>query len=436
LKPLDEIVPRKLGEILIAHGQCALTDARLCENLLKDYCGEYKEEISLLVLGVKERIAIDLLLSQDAVEPDVLRSLLTTRLRRNNSLSDSHARWIVNSWSRALCTLTSATARFSSAKNAVSASGSLAEKARPASVLIHRQWPLGVIWKSEAAMRSVAVSPLGDIIAAGGDDGAVRIWNAPNGQIRILEQCSGPVSVVRFSPNGVLLATVSEEKQTAKSRVRVWDLQSNEPLDLGEVGKRSPSLAFSPGGTRLACGSAERDGVIRVWNLQNGQARVLKGPWGGPSSISISPSGEFIAAADATLLDVRIRLWNLETGAAEILGHSNRQVTSVAFSPDGASLASGSWDETVSLWNVGNKKVRVLGRDCACVSCIAFSSEGDKVAACSLDSKIRIWDVTTGRCHNIGLCDNVNDVVFAQDGRVLATASSDGTIRLWDSLLT
>jgi WD40 repeat protein len=432
LKPLDETVPRKLGEILIAHGQSSLTDARLCENLLKDYCGEYKEEISLLVLGVKERIAIDLLLSQDAVEPDVLRSLLTTRLRRNSSLDDSNARWIVNAWSRALQTLATATARPRSGDNApVPADFAESEQSRPAAT--QRAWRLGVICRSAAAMRSVSFSPLDDMIAFGCDDGAVRILNKGNGEIRVLDQCAGPVSVVRFSPNGVLLATVNEEKQTGKSRVRLWDLQSSEPLELGEVGKRSPSLSFSPGGTRLACGSGERDGVIRVWNLQNGQTRILKGPWGGPNAIAISPSGEFIAAADAALLDVAIRLWNLDTGLSEILGVSKRQVTSVAFSPDGANVASGSWDETVRLWNLNSKQSRVLGNDCSCVGCIAISSQGDKVAACSLDSKIRLWDVKSGRCQTIGMYDNVNDVAFGPSGTVLATASSDGAISFWDT---
>ena len=281
-------------------------------------------------------------------------------------------------------------------------------------------------------MRSVSFSPLDDMIAFGCDDGAVRILHKGKSEIRVLDQCAGPVSAVRFSPNGVLLATVNEE-QTGKSRVRLWDLQSSEPLELGEVGKRSPSLSFSPGGTRLAFGSGERDGVIRVWNLQNGQTRILKGTWGGPRAIAISPSGEFIAAADAGLSDVAIRLWNLDTGLSEVLGVSKRQVTSVAFSPDGATVASGSWDETVRLWNLKSKQSRVLGDDCSCVGCIAFSSQGDKVAACSLDSKIRLWDVKSGRCQTMGMCDNVNDVAFGPDGTVLATASSDGAISLWDT---
>jgi hypothetical protein len=430
LKPLDQLVTRKLGEILITHGQSSLTDARLCENLLKDYCGEYKEEISLLVLGVKERIAIDLL-SQDAVERDVLRSLLTTRLRRNNALNESDARWIVDSWSIAVRTL----ARADATTEASTATRQAVAKAadglnQKASANRPPPWDFGIIHQSRSAIRSVAFSHSDDTIAFAGDDGCVRLWQPQTGQAHILEECAGPVSGVRFSPNGVLLAIVSNGP--AKSRVRVCDLQAGETLELGEIGSRLPSLAFSPGGTRLACGSAGSDGMIRVWNLQNGQTQILRGAWGGPGSISFSPDGKFIAAADATLSDAAIRIWNLDTGTADTLGNCHRQITSVAFSPDGTNVASGSWDETVCLWDVRTKKATLLGRNCSCVSCVAFSPPGDKIAVCSLDSKVRLWKLPGERPRTIGHCDNVNDIAFSADGSALTTASSDGTVRLWD----
>jgi len=102
LKSLDDVVTRKLAEILIKHGRSSLTDARLCESLLKDYCGEYKEEIALMAAGVKERIAIDLLTSHDGIPRDLLRTLLITRLRKNRSMNEGEARWVVDAWSQAV----------------------------------------------------------------------------------------------------------------------------------------------------------------------------------------------------------------------------------------------------------------------------------------------------------------------------------------------
>ena len=67
MNSFDENLPRQLGEILIKHGLSPVSDAKLCENLLKDYCPEHKEEIALLSLAVKERIPSDLLVSQDGL---------------------------------------------------------------------------------------------------------------------------------------------------------------------------------------------------------------------------------------------------------------------------------------------------------------------------------------------------------------------------------
>ncbi|HYW72339.1 MAG TPA: WD40 repeat domain-containing protein [Pyrinomonadaceae bacterium] len=426
MKRLEESVPRQLREILNTHGQSSLTDARLCENLLKDYCGEYKEEISLLVLGVKERIPIDLLVSQDAVESEVLRGLLVSRLRRNSQLNEGEARWVVDSWSFAVSTL--APADLPGRLGGYAATTPDAPNDSTAS----EHWAFGIVAQSGSAVRSIAFSPLSDLIAFAGDDGAVRSVDVRTGATSILEDCGGPVSAVRFSPTGVLLATVSHEGGADKSLVRIRDLQSNESLDLGEVGLQSPSLAFSSGGTRLACSSAEPDGMIRVWNLQSGQSQNLRGSCG-PCSISFSPDGKFIAAADATRTDAVIRLWNLDTGAAEILGSCRRRISSVAFAPNGRQVASGSWDEEVRLWDVRTRKATVLGAGCSCICCIAFSLQGDKLGACALDSRIRIWSLADGRCHTVGLCDNVNDLAFSSDGAALATASGDGTVRLWDA---
>ena len=436
LKPFAESVAQKLGEILIAHGRPPLTDPRLCENLLKDYCGEYKEEISILVCAVRERIAIDLLISRDGIPRDLLRSLLVNRLRKNSSLNESAAEWAVDSWKRAVLNLSRAEAEQSSAARVISDKAVLVDHGLSSTSIPRDQVPFpkqpvrpGILGNVRKAIRAVAVSPLGDKIVSGGDDCTIRLWQAHSGTRTILGECDGAISSVAFSPNGVMVASAGED-----GSVRVWDLQSREALILGACGKRSPSVIFSPGGKSLASASAEADGAIQVWNLQTGQTRVLKGVHG-PSSISFSPDGGSIAAADGTLSHAAIRLWDLETGTARVLGQSNRQITAVAFSPAGESLASGGWDETVRLWNVRTGEARVLGKNCSCISTLAFSGNGNAVAACSLDNKIRVWNAATAKSRTVGECPGVNDVAFLIDGRTLVTGSSDGTLRLWDASL-
>ncbi len=401
MKRFDESVPRQLGEILINHGRSPLTDAKLCENLLKDYCPEYKEEISLLVLGVKERIASDLLVSQDGLQRGMLRALLVKRLRKAHSLSEGDARWVVESWAAATRTL--------ARKGAVTSDPLPVPDSSPS----NPQPQSGLIGQCSKPVRAVAVS--GATIVSGGDDCVVRLW--PSG--KILNEFDTPVSALAFSPNGVLLAAATG------SQIYVIDLQSGEVTSLGQVGKQ-PSLVFSSGGKSLAAASTDSPCEIRVWNLQTGQMRILKGDWKGPASISFSPDGNAIAATGG---DRTIRLWNLEVGTARVIGRSNRQITSVAFLPDGKRLVSGSWDETVRVWNIQTGEARTLAENCSCISHVIVSADGERIAASSLDGRIRVWTIQTGRSRTIGECCGVNAIAFTTQ---IVTGSDDGAVRLWD----
>ena len=407
-------MPQTLGEILIRHGLAPLSDAKLCENLLKDYCGAFKEEISLLVLAVKERVASDLLVSQDGLQRDVLRGLLVKRLRKGRTLNEGDARWAVESWARAIRTLSRSESKL------ITTDGDLGpiRNANPSN-----PWPrLGVIEQFSKAVRSIAVSPLSEMIVCGGDDRFIRLLQPQS--TSILKECDAPVSALAFSPNGVLIAAVNG------STIEIVDLHSGEVKLLGQIGKQ-PSLVFSPGGKSLASASGDGRCEIQVWNLQTGQMRVLKGAWSGPRSIAFSPDGRQIAAADSDLSNPSIRLWDLETGMMRVLGGSTRQITSIAFLAGGRELASGSWDETVRLWNVRTGEARILGESCSCVCRMAISMQGDKLAAYSLDGRIRIWDLESGRSRTIGEYPGVNTLSFLTDNTRLITGSDDGALCLW-----
>ena len=412
MKQFDESVPQTLGEILIKHGLAPLTDAKLCENFLKDYCGAFKEEITLLVLAVRERVASDLLVSQDGLQRDLLRGLLVKRLRKGRTLNEGDARWAVDSWARAIRALSRSESKPTSID--------LPPVSNPNPL---KPWPRsGIIERFSKAVRAIAVSTSSELIVAGGDDGIIRLLQPD--AISTLKQCDAPVSALAFSPNGVLIAAVSGRS------IEIVDLHSGEVKVLGQIGKQ-PSLVFSPGGKSLASASADAHCEIQVWNLQTGQMRVLKGAWSGPRSIAFSPDGHQIAAADSDLSNPSIRLWDLETGTMRVLGGSTRQITSIAFLSEGRELASGSWDETVRLWNVRTGEARILAENCSCVCRMAISMQSDKLAAYSLDGRIRIWDLQSGRSRTIAECFGVNALSFLTDSRLI-TGSDDGALCLWN----
>lgn len=406
MKRFDESVPAQLGEILIRHGRSPLTDAKLCENLLKDYCPEQKEEIALLAMAVKERIASDLFVSQGGLQRDLLRALLVKRLRKARSLNEGDARWAVESWALAIRAL-------GRAKSSI-VDTELPQLNEPGPS--HPSSTFGVVAQCSKAVRALAVSSQSIIFA--GDDGLIRLLQPST----LVRKYDAPVTALALSPNGVLIAA------TSGTRIEIVDLQSSEVTLLGQAGKQ-PSLVFSPGGKSLAAGSTDPPCEINVWNLQTGAMRVLKGDWKGPASISFSPDGSTIAAADSDLSNASIRLWDVETGAARVLGRSTRQITSIAFLPDGKRIVSGGWDETIRVWNVQTGEPRTLAENCSCISHIAISMNGERIAASSLDGRIRVWDVASGRSRIVGHNYGVNAMAFAG---ALVTGSDDGSVRLWE----
>jgi WD40 repeat protein len=413
---MNDLVRQSLREIVVNHGRALFGDARLCESLLKDYCGQYKKEIFVLVCAVREQVATDLLVSQDGMPRELLRMLLVKRLQQNLSLTEEASRWAVESWAWALDRLPGAEMSARS--------------------LAHAQPKVesGILGSCERAVRAIAAAPDGTCVASGSDDGKIRLWNIYTGQMEVLGECDGAVSAVDFSPDGNSVTAASEQRAPGSAhRIGLWDIQSGQMRELGECGGRAPAVLFSPDGKRVAASSAEVENSLRVWNLQTGELKVFASDAGGIAAISFAPDGQSIAACDARLTNPMIRLWDLDAGRARVLGNCSRQLTSLAFSPDGESLASGGRDETIRLWDVRTGQTRALGKNCSYICGLAFSPNGEQVAACSLDSKIRICDVERVQQRIVGECPGVNSIAFSADGTSLVTGSFNGSIRVWNA---
>ena len=229
-------------------------------------------------------------------------------------------------------------------------------------------------------------SPNSRILATGGGDGVVRLWDPYKRlQLAILcGECAGRISSVAFDRSGDML--IVSQGQT----VHFWDVNSRAELREPFVSEnRPPKVAMSPHTTLLAISDGDD---ILLWELlKNEEIARLRGlPGIVVQSLAFGPNGLLLAAA---FTDFSVRVWTVQNlSQIYALEMANVQ-TSLAFSRNGQLLVSGSRDGMIGIWDaLSGQKVRELSGHTMEVTGLAFTSTGESLVSASRDGTLRVWE--------------------------------------------
>jgi WD40 repeat protein len=107
----------------------------------------------------------------------------------------------------------------------------------------------------------VSVGPDGNLVASGGQDQTVRLFDLERrSEVGVLEGHKKAVSSIVFFPDGYELASAAME-----SRLIIWSIKTGKPLTTiwGARDESFASVQVYGGGRSIACALA--DGRIRLW---------------------------------------------------------------------------------------------------------------------------------------------------------------------------
>ncbi|MGW0886002.1 AAA family ATPase [Streptomyces sp. NPDC002671] len=336
--------------------------------------------------------------------------------------------------------------------------------------------------KAHHRHRIRAVCALGEVFAAAGDDGLIRLLDPRGGESIVLRGHGGSVNALCafFLDERAMLATAS-----ADGTAGVWDLESasQHVVLKGHREELNAVHAFSLEG-RTVLATASDDGTARLWDPSTGdQLAVFNGHVDWVLDVCSLPLGGRTQLATAGS-DGTVRLWNpnreqhaglrgstsvgaacalpLEAGTALATASSNGAVSLVnpetgeqlrtikgshgwdscvcAVPVKGRTLlATSSTDRSARLWDPEtNRQVRVLKGHGSRVKsmCIITSKGRTLLATGSADATARLWNPENGKQLRV-LKGHTGWVLTmcaipVDDRSVLATGSADGTARLWD----
>ncbi|HEX5716419.1 MAG TPA: AAA family ATPase [Thermoanaerobaculia bacterium] len=309
------------------------------------------------------------------------------------------------------------------------------------------------LWNGGATIGAIAFDSTGRYIAAGGDDGRVRIWDrkqsfrsplvldprtpgesingitfshdgrwlAAAGEAQVIHvwdrargwsqvhptaeaalRHDGPVWGLCFDPQGRWLASGNTGDN---KRIRRWKLDDWSLMDESDQLHDSVwSLACAPGGQRLISGDSkarvgvretERLGVMsEKINVQQGEVNV----W----SVAISESPPTILSGNS---DGRVRRWipadSAWTGSSkEILAETsaedakvNPTINSVSYSKKHGWVAAGGDGDSVEIYDDKLQRIRGLKGHSGTVWFVSFDPQGSRLAYGGTDRILRVFDL-------------------------------------------
>jgi WD40 repeat protein len=278
---------------------------------------------------------------------------------------------------------------------------------------------------------AVVISPNDRLVANGGSDGKILVWQIETGQNLLnIKAHNGYVVGLAFTSDGKKLISASVD-----THIKIWDLESGICLHSWQSLAPIYKIALSKNDRILACSG--KNGDVLLWDITTYELiKRFIGHTDNILDVSFHPQGKLLVSSS---FDSTIKLWDLETGECirTLTGHT-QLIWSVAFNTLGTQLVSSSFDSTIKLWDVetGHCLKTMQAHSRATVEGI-FSHDEQFIISASQDLTIRVWAALQPddwQCIRVlqGHQNSIWSIALNSTGEMLISSDHDGILKFWD----
>lgn len=181
---------------------------------------------------------------------------------------------------------------------------------------------------------------------------------------------------------------------TADKIIQIWNIQSGVCVKTISNAHKSSILCVRLVDYNFSFACSSNDNFIKIWNIKSGELiKTLEGHAGFIRCMLKMKDNRLMSFSQ----EKTIKIWDLDNGHVIYTLNSPNEVLCVALL-NSETIASGSYDTTISIWNICIKsaktKKQLKGYTSTVLSLIVLSN--DKLASGSSDKTIKIWNVETG----------------------------------------